>query len=267
MKKKYLFLTVMLLSTLIYSCKKNTIRIIDQKVDGSTAQIKYFNFGVNAPSINFYANGVKVSATSSATGVESKSGTVYGGVFPSLNYSLIAGGTYTFKGQIPSTATTDADLAILSLSGTVENGKYYSFYACGLYNTTAKTSDAFMVEDKLPAIDTTVAYVRFVNTIPNAPSDLGLYAKNTTTLTETTVATSIAYKTASDFVSVPVGFYELYARYPAAPTVNVISRNSTTNGAVSFVGGKVYTIGARGDITVVSSTAANRPLLDNTPNR
>jgi hypothetical protein len=36
---------------------------------------------------------------------------------------------------------------------------------------------------------------------------------------------------------------------------------------VSFNGGKVYTIGARGDITVVSTTATNRPFLDNTANQ
>jgi len=36
---------------------------------------------------------------------------------------------------------------------------------------------------------------------------------------------------------------------------------------VSFIGGRVYTIGARGDITITSTTATNRPFLDNTANR
>lgn len=267
MKKRHIFLTALLLSTTIFSCKKNTIRIIDQKLDDSQAQIKFFNFGINAPSMNLYANGNKISAIASATGAESASGTAYGSVFPASNYEIITPGAYTLKGQLSSTAATDANLAVLTATATVEANKYYTLYACGFYNTTTKTSDAFLIEDKLPAVDYTVAYVRFVNTVPNAPQNMNLYIKNTTTATETLVATSIAYKAASDFVAVPVGVYEIYARYPTATTVNVISRNATTNGTVSLTGGRVYTFGARGDITVVSTTAANRPLIDNTANR
>ena len=40
-----------------------------------------------------------------------------------------------------------------------------------------------------------------------------------------------------------------------------------TRTGVSFLGGRIYTIGARGDITVTSTTATNRPILDNTANR
>jgi hypothetical protein len=36
---------------------------------------------------------------------------------------------------------------------------------------------------------------------------------------------------------------------------------------VSFSPGRVYTITARGDMTVTSSTATTRPQLDNTANR
>jgi hypothetical protein len=36
---------------------------------------------------------------------------------------------------------------------------------------------------------------------------------------------------------------------------------------VSFVINHVYTVTARGDMTVVSTSATNRPFLDNTANR
>jgi len=267
MKKRYIFLTALLLSTTIFSCKKNAIQIIDQKLDGTQSQIKFFNFGINAPSMNLYANGNKISAIASATGAESTAGTAYGGVFPASNYEVIAPGAYALKGQISSSAATDANLAVLTATTTIDASKSYTLYACGFYNTTAKTSDSFVTVDNLPALDYTVAYVRFVNTVPNAPQNLNMYLKNTTTSTETLIATNIAYKAASDFVSVPIGVYEIYCRYPTAPTVNVISRNATTNGTVSVVGGKVYTFGSRGDITVVSTSATNRPLIDNTANR
>ena len=43
--------------------------------------------------------------------------------------------------------------------------------------------------------------------------------------------------------------------------------NAITRTGVQFVAGKVYTIAARGDMTVVSTTLTNRPFLDLTANR
>lgn len=263
MKRNYIALVVILLSIFSASCDKNGVQEIDSPLT-SGAQIKFFNFGVNSPSVNFYANDVKMSATASATGAESAAGVLYGSVFPSATYSMIASGTYTFKGQIPSTATVDANTPVASLSATVENGKNYSMYTSGIYNATTKTTDAFIVEDKLPALDNTAPYVRFVNGISNAPSAMDLVVKNTTTNTETVIGSGIAYKGASEFVKLPFGVYEVFARYPGS-TTNTISRNGTS--VVSFLPGKVYTISSRGDITVVSTTLASRPFLDNTANR
>lgn len=257
----------MLVSALSFSCKKNTIQVIDVPLDeANTARIKYFNFSANAPTVNFYANGVKVSAILSATGSESTAGTANGGVYPTSNYTAIAAGTYKFAGQIPSTAAANANVAISDLTSTLANGKYYSFYTSGIYNATTKVAESFVVEDQLPAIDNTLTFVRFVNAISNGTAPMNLMIKNTVTNVETVVATNVAYKTGSAFIGVPVGVYELYVRYPTAST-NIITRNASTNGTVSFLQGRTYTVGSRGDMTVTSATATNRPLLDNTANR
>jgi hypothetical protein len=71
----------------------------------------------------------------------------------------------------------------------------------------------------------------------------------------------VAYKAGGAFTSLPGGVYDLATRY-AGSTTNAIVRT-----AVSFSPGRVYTIGARGDITITSTTATNRPFLDNTANR
>lgn len=261
MKRIYIA-AITLLITVSFSCEKNAVQEVDEPLTGG-AQIKFFNFTVNAPSVNFYANGNKLSATVSATGVESTVGLAYGIVFPASNYSLIEPGTYEFKGQLPATAAADANLAIVNLSAQVESDKSYSFYTSGIYDATAKTSDAFIIEDVLPAIDTTATYVRFVNAISNAPSGFDLITKNTTTTTESVVATNIAYKSGSEFVEVPPGVYELYARYPQS-TANIISRLGTQ--IVSFLPGRVYTVTSRGDVTVTGTVPA-APFLDNTTNR
>jgi len=239
------------------ACDKTAVQDITGPLAG--ARIKFFHFGVNGPGVNFYAGDTKVTAISSTTGAESTTGVNYGGVGVGGYYAALDPGQYTFKGKIA--ATTDKDLAVANVTGTLVDGKRYSLYLSGFYDATAKTQDGFVVEDPLPArfvYDS--VYVRFVHAISNA-NPMTLYARNTTTLTESAVGSEVAYKAAGAFVALPGGVYDLSARYAGVST-NAIART-----AVSLVAGRVYTIGARGDITVVSTTATNRPFLDNTANR
>ena len=247
----------LLAAVVVASCDKNAVQDITGPLD--SARIKFFNFGVNAPSVNFYANTTKMTATSSTTGAEATTGVSYGAVGSGGFYSAIAPGQYAFAGKIA--ATVDKDLAIATINQTIADGKSYSLYLSGFYNTTNKSVEGFVVEDDYPAtIDFNVAIVRFVNAISNA-NPMTLYAKSTTTGTEVAVGGSIAYKSAGAFVSLPGGSYDLSTRYAGSST------NAITRTAVSFNAGRVYTISARGDITITSTTATNRPFLDNTANR
>ncbi|HTI05542.1 MAG TPA: DUF4397 domain-containing protein [Gemmatimonadales bacterium] len=247
----------MLLLAGLSACDKNTVQQLPtEPLLGS--RIRFFNFGVNAPGVNFYADNVKLTAIRSETGVESTNGVAYGGVGNGGGYSQIAPGSHQLTGRIA--ATTDKDLAIDTLTAALADGKYYSFFLSGFYNTIAKTVDAFAVEDPIaPPTDFTKAQIRFVNAIGNA-SPLTLYARNTTVGDTTAIGGAVAYKSAGTFVAVPVGIYDLFARYTDS-TTNKVART-----AVTFLGGHIYTIGARGDITITSTTATNRPFLDATPN-
>ena len=257
---RYLSLAVVLGAGLLSSCDKNAVQDITGTVPG--ASIKFFNFGVNAPGVNFYANDTKVTAIQSATGIESVLGTVYGGVGSGGLYSAIAPGQYTFSGKIA--AAVDKDLAISKTTSTIADGKRYSFYVSGFYDATGKAAEAFIVEDNFIAtIDYSVAYVRFVNAISNS-SPMTLYAKNTVTMAEIPVGAAVAYKAGGVFTAVPNGVYDLSTR------VGTVATNAISRAATSFVAGRVYTIGARGDMTinpVTSATAVNRPFLDNTLNK
>jgi hypothetical protein len=250
-------LAAALFAALLAACDKNAVQQIGGPVAGS--YVKFFNFGVNAPSVNFYANDQKITAIQSTTGTESTLGVAYGAAGVGGFYSAVDPGQYTLTGRI--SATTDKDLAISTVTTTLEDGKKYSFFMSGFYNTTAKTVEGFVVEDAYaPELDYSQAYVRFVNAISNS-SPMTLYARNTSTQAEVSIGSVVAYKSGGAFVAVPPAVYDLNTRV-ANSTTNVISRTG-----VSFSGGKVYTIGARGDITVTSTTATNRPFLDNTANR
>ena len=257
---RYTSIAALLFAGLLSACGKKEVQ--DLVGTAPQARIRFFNFGVNAPSVNFYANTTKMTAVQSTTGTEATTGVAYGGVGAGGAYSSIEPGQYTLAGKIA--AATDKDLAISSVNATIEDGKYYSFYMSGFYNTTTKTVEGFIVEDNFSdATDFTVATVRFVNAISNA-NPMTLFAKNTTTATETAVGAEVAYKAAGAFVTLPAGAYDLSTRYTGSAT-NVLTRPG-----VSFNAGRVYTITARGDITVAPTTtcgSTNKTCLDNTANR
>ena len=244
-------------AALLSSCDKDAVQQLTGPVAGS--QIKFFNFGVNAPGVNFYANDKKITAILSATGTESTTGTVYGGAGGTGLYSAIDPGQYTLTGKIA--ATVDKDLAVSTVTATLENGKFYSFFMSGFYNTTTKTVEGFVIEDPVPAnFDFAQAYVRFVNAISNS-SPMTLYLKNTVTSADNALGTAVSYKSGGAFIAVTPGIYDLSTRVGTATTA------AFTRTAVSLSAGRVYTIGARGDMTVTSTTATNRPFLDVTANR
>jgi Domain of unknown function (DUF4397) len=250
-------ITLLVGAVALASCDKNTIQ--DITAPAPESGVRFFNFSVGAPGVNFFANDTKISAILSATGSESTTGLAYGGASAGGAYWGLHSGQYTLAGKIA--ATTDHNLTVASVNANIESGKHYSIYMAGFYNSTAKTVETFMIEDPIPAqIDYTVTNVRFVNTIGNS-SPMTLYAKNTVTGAEVAVGGLTAYKSAGAFVPLPPGIYDLSTR-TAGSSTNAIART-----AVGFGGGHFFTITARGDITITSTTATNRPQLDNTFNR
>ena len=244
---------------LLSACNFDKNAVQDIAGAPAASAIRFFNFGPNAPSVNFYANDTKMTAVLSATGAEATTGVAYGAVGSNGFYDAIAPGQYTLTGKI--SAATDKDLAISSVSTAIADGKYYSYYISGFYDGTAKKAEAFVVEDPLPAAnDYSAAFVRFVNAISNS-QPMVLSAKNTTSGAVTALGTAVSYKSAGAFTALPEGSYDLSARVAGAST------DAIARAGVSFSRGRVYTISSRGDITITSTTATNRPFLDNTANR
>jgi hypothetical protein len=256
------------------ACEKNAVGILDDPAAGNGANVKFFNFAVGSPSVNFFVNNEKVTAISAtgcyllddtnrdlclSTGSESTAGVGYGsaGNGPNAYYSEVAPGQATITGKIA--AVTDKNLAIANASANLQAGKFYSYYLSGTYDAATKTTDAFVVEDVMPPEGFTVAYVRFVNA-SSTSQPMTLYAKDRTTLVETAIGGPVAYKSASAFVALPVGYtgasYDLYTRTEGSAT-NVFTRSQ-----ISFNPGRAYTITARGN-TATTSTM----FLDNTANR
>ena len=265
MKTSYKSILLLLCAATVSACGDNAVQNITAPASG--AFVKFHNFAIGAPGVNFYSDATKVTAISSTSGAESATGTTYpaagvGGVGDGGFYSALDAGTHTLSGKIPDNATTDKGVTISSASATLEAGKYYSYFQSGVYNTTTKQTDAFVIEDPfISTFDYTVAYVRLVNASSNS-QPMTLYAKNTTTLVEVPIGTAVAYKAGGAFVSLPEGIYDLSARASGSST-NVVVKT-----AVSFLAGRIYTVTALGDVTLsTTGTAATRPVFNVTPNR
>jgi hypothetical protein len=266
---RYTSLALALCAAAIAACDKNGVQNITAPTSG--AAIKFFNFGVTAPGVTFYANDQKVTAISTGncqppndttttcrtTGNDSTAGTLSGAAGSGGLYSQLTPGQYTLTGKIAAAPVNHTTIA--SVSTSLADGKYYTYYISGIYDPVAKTADAFVVEDPIPAtIDPTQTYVRFVNAVSNS-QPMTLYAKSTVTGNEVAVGPTVAYKAAGTFLALPGGVYDLNTRNSGSAT-NVVTRL-----AVSFNPGRVYTVTARGDM--VSTVTANKPALDNTANR
>jgi hypothetical protein len=269
MKTSRLFLMLLVAVAGTAACEKNKLPEISGPLTGGAA-VKFFNFAVGSPSVNFYVNGNKATAVSTtscylltdanrtqclSTGIESTTGVAYGSAGNGANawYSDVPAGSVTIAGKI--TAATDNGVAISNLQSSVATGKFYSFYLSGIYDPGTKTTDSFIVEDVMPTQDFNVANVRFVNA-SSTTQPLILYVKNRVTGVETALGGPVAYKSAGAFVAIPWNAaYDLSARLPGSAT-SVFTRTN-----LSFSSGGDYTITARGN-TATSSTM----LLDNTRN-
>ena len=263
-KYSYPLTGLLLLCLLTLSCKKNGVHELSTTPAGTGARIKFFNFAIAAPAVNFYANEQKIAAVVSSNGTESAAGVAYGSVFPAINYSLLPAGSYTFKSMIPEKAAALPGTVLTQREQRLEEGHAYSFYTCGPYQTGGNTTDSFILEDVLPAVADSLVQVRFVNTIANAATALDLFLQPAAGGQTFQVASGIAYKSGSAFISLPAGNYAVFSRYPGSAD-NLISRSGSAG--VSLVSGQAYTIGARGDMTVSGAAAVSRPYMDLTSNR
>jgi len=229
-------------------CEKNAVQDITQPVAGG-AFIRFQNYGVNVPGVNFYANDQKLTAISAATctpptdpkctaaGIESTTGVVYGASANGGNYSMVAPGQYTLTGRIA--AATDNGLAVSTMSTTLADGKFYTYMLSGIYNSATKQSDGFIIEDALPTtFDYTKAYIRVVNASPNSPA-ISLTTKLQGSTTVVPIATSIGYKSASPIVTIETGLTDLTFTFAGLPPLVVAGQNVT--------GGHVVTFTVRGD--------------------
>ena len=99
---RYRVLAALLGAIVLASCEKNAVQVLPT-ADLLGARIKFFNFGVGAPGVNFYADNTKMTAIQSGTNTEATTGVAYGGAGNGGVYLAIAPAAYTLTGRIAAT--------------------------------------------------------------------------------------------------------------------------------------------------------------------
>ncbi len=244
----------------------------------ATAGVKFYNLGVNAPGVNFYAGDAKVTGANSVActplpappadstcrsrGVENAAGTAFGAAAAGGFYVSLAPGQYTFTGRI-SAATADNGVAIATVPLTLADGDRYSVFLTGPYNAATKQVDTFVLKDEIPtALPPDTTHVRVVSTVANARPLVLVIRTQTSPVVEFTLP-AVAYKTAGSWIPLPInGLVDLFAREEGSTA----ALRSLATG-VTLTARRVYTVAIRGDNTVTSTTAANRLQATTAPNR
>src|SRR4029079_11530295 len=96
---RYSALAVLVITGLLSACSGDKWTMPDLSGQIDNARIKFFNSGVNAPVVMFYANEKKMTAITSTTGTEATTGVAFGGVGAGGAYVSLAAGPHWPPGK------------------------------------------------------------------------------------------------------------------------------------------------------------------------
>lgn len=263
MKKfKYIGILFATLPFFFAGCDKEFV--VDRAAEGEIvgARIRLYNFAMTAPTVNFYSNETKISAVASSNQLEALGGVVYGGEYPNNQYALAPAGNRNILAITPMNLAVNGSLTIATIPADLADGKFYSIYTSGIYDSVNKIAEGFYVEDVFPQqIDSAGAYVRIVNPCPNSSIKLMLQKTQTiagvkTVLEEIEVGNHVEYQKASPFLLITPGAWELVL-------TDLNSGKTAVRNATSFLKQRVYTLSLRGNIV----TGVPTPFIDFTTNK
>lgn len=254
--KKFKNIGVMLAAVSLFFVGCDKENVVDRAAEGEIvgAKIRLYNFAIGGPTVNFYSNEVKISAVGSSNALEALGGVVYGGEYPSNQYALAPAGNRNILAITPMNLAVNGAVTTATIPADLADGKFYSIYTSGIYNTVDKKSEGFYVEDVFPqTIDTAGAYVRIVNPCPNSSIRLLLQKTQTvagvkTIIEEVEVGSDVEYQKASPFLLIKPGAWELVL-------TDKNSGKTATRAATGFLKQRVYTLSLRGNIVTGSPAA------------
>jgi hypothetical protein len=163
----------------------------------------------NAPQVNFFANGVKISGAA-ATSTGAITGITYGSAFPSaVAYLSVPSGSVTLETRVIETATVMPGATLASSMLPLSAGKFYTY---AVVDTITQASGV-LVEDNLSVPNPDKAYFR----VANFTADSSIIATVTKTsaptgeFSYTKTTAPVAAKTVTDYDTLTAGNSQQYS--------------------------------------------------------
>jgi len=291
--KKIFYTSVCLLAIALGSCKKNII--VQTSTPATGAQLKFVQGVPGLPAVDEYVNNVKISpvqnlgvtdnsrATSVVTGIAYPSAfntaVQYTAMFPggsSTNYAAVPSGSVSIKvtastplPALVSAQTLTPGASVSNLTQTLNERGTYTLFTMGYPNSIVSK----FVEDKFTATDTTKAYIRFANLIPNNAAALDLKGTYTIgTATTVTAFSAVPYGTVTDFIPVPVASLGLTGYVFTLYNTGTTTAVGAAAKSISLGANRYYTIVANGlgadyvvGTTGITLKATARPTAPSNP--
>lgn len=243
---------------LLISCQEDH-NILGSVPKAKGARIKFVYAAPGGPGVNFFVNDIKVTSGGINLPLSFFSS------FPATDYSVIPGGSVNVKvkGLVNNVETL---LLETTLNLTDEN--YYSFIVTGI----APNYTTMLVNDNVAQPNDGQARIRFVNLIPNSANIDLITTVAPTGAAPGTLFSNIAFKggdtnfsllglgTTTNGASATTGVFTV--RIVDSVTKATLATLATASS--TFVGNKVYTLVARGQI---GGSGATAPVLDRIINR
>lgn len=226
---KYLFSGLMsgmvILSMFISSCAKDDTELT---ING-TVKVKIVNAASGSAAQDFYLDNTKINSEAVAY---------------SESTSYISANAGNRKGEFRNSGSTSANF-----TGNVDlvPNEHYTFFYTGKADGSGNSSAVFKDEQTSPSANK--AKLRFVNLAE------GFASANLLVTGGVTLASNIAFGTASNFSEVDPGILTLQTTLAAGAT------GSTNLGAFTLVAGKIYTIYTSGSLTGSGQTAVSANIL------
>lgn len=234
---------ILIIPIVFLACKKeNSLPERFTPNPGTNSNVKFLNMSPGAASVNFFANGIKISAaTPGGTNATVVTGLTYPALFPStIGYATLPAGSTTIDVKVPDSAAVMPGATVLSSIQSLASNKFYTFV---LLDTVIQAK-VLLVEDDPSVADQTKAYVRMANF--NADSAIAIRVlKTSADYPYSKTYPNVTPKSVLEFDSLGAGTGQVYSiTFMRASNSAVIG--TITNFAPSRT--KKYTLYLRGNL-------------------
>ena len=237
-----------IIAVLAISCKKNefTLKETDFITNKAFLKVNFMSAYKIPYSTQIKIDGNRVSSNLTyATPFPGGGLNTGGGSY--ADYLAVEPGSRKIDISIPVTGTSTDSVALASSTITVEKDKFYSLY----FADTAGNTKTLLSLDGAARPDSGFTRYKFINLIPDVPEGVDLY------FGATKMAGPIAYLGSSPYFNVAINTGSAWSLRRAGGTTSI----STYSSASSVTNQRVFTVIARGYVSVGTSTAEVRRAL------